>query len=75
MTLRDQMKRAQKGMETAREELRKGRGNDMWIDHWAGRLMFWKDEAKRLHGLSAQADNLGATLAQQYDLTNEGDAA
>lgn len=73
MTLKEQMRRAQQGAETAREGLRKG-GNDMMLDHWASRLMFWKDEARRLRNLSSQADIPGATLAQRYNLTDEGDA-
>lgn len=74
MTLNEQFKRAQEGQGIARDGLRKG-GNDMMLDHWASRLMFWKDEERRLRNLSTQADLKGATLAQQYGQTEEGDAA
>lgn len=73
MTLQDQMIRALKGAKTAREGLRLG-GNDLMLDHWASRLMFWKDEATRLRLLSGQAYQPGATLAEQHDLTEEGEA-
>jgi len=47
MTLKEQHARAVKGQETARDALRKG-GDDASLNHWAARLVFWIDEAKRL---------------------------
>ena len=47
MTNKEQYVRALKGQETARDALRKG-GDDASVNHWAARLVFWLDEAKRL---------------------------
>lgn len=59
-SVQDHYTRALKGAAQARDQLRKAPGNDMNLDHWAARLLFWKDEERRMlriaeqdgHGLS-----------------------
>lgn len=58
MTLQEQYDRANHGANLARKALRERPGNDLNLDHWAHRLVFWLDEASRLRKL-AEADGHG----------------
>lgn len=52
MTIQQQYDRALKGQETCRRAMREHPGNDHNLDHWAERLVFWKQEAKRLQRIA-----------------------